>query len=146
MYLVCYKFDRRWLWWVPPRVRSTVRVFPASVMNLIMGDDGYVELVRFVGIIDRARWDEVPVTQSERTLGPRNYTVDYSAGVSWGPGGDYKYVDTVTGVPVDPWCANQCREGMYSVDSPFVEQSAHRRDTGCFPGRSGTYSKRRWSP
>lgn len=89
-----------------------------------------MDLLSFLWIIDRERWGEVPVSKSERSRGPRNYTVDYYAGVHSVTGGYYLYDPTATGFTVEPWCAKRCREGMYYGGSTFGEEAEHRRDTG----------------
>lgn len=59
-----YKKGR--LWCIPPKVREELRRLPDSVLNTYLGADGYGDLKNLLGIIERARSDQVLIRQSER--------------------------------------------------------------------------------
>lgn len=49
--------------------KSTEHDSRIAGMRLVMGSDGYADLVRLLGVIDRCRWDYVPANYHERIQG-----------------------------------------------------------------------------
>lgn len=116
-YLVWDAYETGRLWWLGPRIRSAIRALPVAAMRLGMGSNGYTDLVRLLGVIDRARWGDVPANKHERSQGrPGGDHCPLSRPVE---GADYMYVDPTTGLPVDTWAAKRRSAGMYPGGSYF---------------------------
>lgn len=51
----------------PAKVRDALRSLPESALFMYLGANGFADIKRFlvIIIIDGARWDEVPIRQSE---------------------------------------------------------------------------------
>lgn len=99
-------------------------------MNVLLGEEGYGDLVSFLALIHQTCWDYVPPSQNERPgvafsrRGRRASFVDRSTG-GRGGGLDYLYLNLVTGEGVDGWDAKRCRSGMYDGDTPWPRECAY---------------------
>lgn len=105
------EYDTRRLWWLSGRLRSTISAFFATGVRIMLGDDGYTDMVRLLSVIDRVRWDDVPGYQPERDQGRRGRY--YSSGSRLGGGVEYMYIDASKGIPVDTWAKKRRKAGMY---------------------------------
>lgn len=100
VYLVWDAYDTRRLWLFPPRLRLAIRSLTSDAMRVLLGAEGYSELVRLLGVIDRTRWKDVPENQHECSRGSRSDAVDYFPS-RWVLGADYIYIYPTTRNPVD---------------------------------------------
>lgn len=51
------------------RLRSAIRALTVTAMRILIADEGYRELVRFLTVLYRYRWVGVPGYQHERDQG-----------------------------------------------------------------------------
>lgn len=87
------------------------------------GPPAYSNLVRFLGIIDGTRWDEVTLGRSERP-GLAGVRCDRSP-TERRRGGEYLYIDPVTGYIVHQRAGKRRRYSTYDCDYPHAHVQAH---------------------
>lgn len=111
---------------VPGRVRLALRALPPSELKVVLCADGSADLQRFIGVVGRVRWEEVPVWQNERSIGIRR---DFFPG-RLSNAGNYVGFHAAICAVVSERDAKRRRAGGYPDETPFSKTRARDSEFG----------------